>query len=66
MIQEIKVGCYSGRSYAERPKSFIWEGTEYKAEEVEKEWQEPGRKFFRVTTDGGRLFELCYYEIEDG
>jgi len=66
MIKEIKVSCYSGRTYAERPKSFIWESTEYKVEEVEKEWREPGRKFFRLTTDRGKLFELCYYEVEDG
>ncbi len=65
MITEIKVSCYSGRTYAERPKSFLWKGTKYKVEEVEKEWREPGRKFFRVTTDGGKLFELCYDEAED-
>ena len=65
-MREVQVRCYSGRTYAERPKSFIWEGIEHKVEEVEKEWREPGRKFFRVTTDRGKLFELCYYEIEDG
>jgi len=65
MITEIRVSCYSGRTYAERPKSFIWKGIEYKAEEVEKEWREPGRKFFRVTTERGKLFELCYDEAED-
>ncbi len=65
MIMKVQVSCYSGRTYAERPKSFMWEGKGYKVEEVEKEWREPGRKFFKVTTDGGKLFELYYDEAKD-
>ncbi len=58
----LKVNCYSGHSYAERPKSFLWQGMEYEVEEIEKEWLEPGEKYFQVRTGGNKLFRLCYNE----
>ena len=58
----IKVSCYSGHTYAERPTSFEWEGTEYAVEKIEKEWREPDRKYFQVRTKGNKLFQLCYNE----
>ena len=72
--QTISVTCYSGRSYADRPASFVWQGRKYTAEKVEKEWQEPGEKHFVVTTrgeesgeseKGEKRFEICYHERED-
>ena len=58
----IKVSCYSGHTYAERPTSFEWERTEYEVEEVEKAWQEPGKRHFQVRTKDNKLFQLCYNE----
>jgi len=63
--EPIEVTCYSGHTYAERPKSFLWEGTEHRVKKVEKEWQEPGEKHFRIVTEDDRMFELCYYEDSD-
>ena len=63
--EPIEVTCYSGHTYAERPKSFLWEGTEHTVKEVEKEWQEPGEKHFRIVTEDDRMFELCYYGDSD-
>ncbi len=60
-----KVSCYSGHTYAERPQSFLWQGIEYRVKEIEKAWQEPGKRLFKVTTDGGKSFELCYNETDD-
>ncbi len=60
--EPVQVTCYSGHTYAERPESFVGEGTEYRVKDVEKEWQEPGKRHFRVCTDDDRMFELCYYE----
>jgi len=65
MMKMIQVNCYSGHTYAERPRSFLWQGTEYKVEEIEKAWQEPGKKLFKVITERGKSFELCYSETED-
>jgi hypothetical protein len=61
----VLVSCYSGRIYADRPVSLIWEGIEHKIEEVEKEWQEPGARLFKVRTENGRLFVLSYNERGD-
>jgi len=61
----LKVNCYSGHTYAERPQSFLRQGKEYKVNEIEKAWQEPGKRLFKVITDEGKLFELCYNEAED-
>ena len=67
----IQVTCYSGRIYADRPASFIWEGEQYEVNEVEKEWLEPRQKHFivRATTKKGKRgekqFDICYDEQED-
>lgn len=63
--QIAKVKCYSGYSYPQQPKSFCWQDTEHEVSYVEKEWQEPGKKFFKVRTEDERLFELCYNQIND-
>ena len=64
-MDNIKVKCYSGQTYAERPRSFTWEGIEYEVEEIEKEWQEPGERHFQVRTRDNKLFQLCYNETQD-
>ena len=64
-MNNLKVDCYSGRTYAEKPKSFQREGIGYKIEEVEKEWLEPGKRCFQVRTKDNKLFKLCYNEIEE-
>ena len=61
----LKVSCFSGHTYAERPKSFLWEGIEYEVEEIEKEWQEPGERHFQVRTKDNKLFKLSYNETQE-
>jgi len=61
-LNNLKVNCYSGHTYAERPTSFEWEETEYEVDKVEKAWQEPGKKYFQVRTRDNKLFQLCYNE----
>ena len=61
-LNNLKVNCYSGRTYAERPKSFLWQDTEYEVKEIEKEWLEPGERYFRVRSGDNKLFQLCYNE----
>ncbi len=63
-MNELKVSCYSGYTYAERPESFIWQGIEYKVRQIEKEWLEPGERHFQVRTGDNKLFQLCYNETE--
>lgn len=64
-MNNLIVNCYSGHIYAERPQSFRWQDTEYEVEEIEKAWQEPGERHFRVRTRDSKLFQLCYNEAKD-
>jgi hypothetical protein len=61
----VLVTCYSGQTYAERPVSLIWGGFEHKVKQIEKEWQEPGARLFKVRIEDGRLFILSYNERGD-
>ena len=63
-MDKLKVNCYSGHTYAERPKSFPWEGVEYEVEEIEKSWQEPGERHFLVHTTNNKSFKLSYNESQ--
>jgi len=64
-VNNLKVNCYSGHTYAERPRSFLWRDIEYEVEEIESAWQEPGEKYFQVRTRDNKLFQLCYNEVKD-
>jgi len=64
-LNNLEVKCYSGHTYAERPKSFEWEGKEYEVAKIEKEWQEPNERHFQVRTGDNKLFRLCYNEAEE-
>ena len=63
-IAELEVSCYSGHTYAERPGSFVWQGTVYEVSEIEKTWQQPGKRCFQVSTRDNRRFNLCYNETQ--
>lgn len=63
--RQVKVECYSGYKYPERPCSFTWQGRMFKIARIEKEWLEPDGRFFRVLTEGEDIYELCYNETED-
>jgi len=63
-LNNLKVNCYSGHTYAERPESFEWQDTQYEVEEIEKAWQEPGERHFRVRTHDNKTFDLRYSELE--
>jgi hypothetical protein len=62
---DVKVKCHSGYLYAEEPRSFVWQGKELGIKSIENAWQEPSKRLFRVITQDGRLFELCYNEATD-
>ncbi len=63
-LNNLKVNCYSGHTYAERPRSFKWQGIEYEVKEIERAWQEPGERYFQVRTRDNKIFQLCYNETE--
>jgi hypothetical protein len=69
--QPIQVTCHSGRSYADRPTSFILHRERYEVTNVEREWLEPSEKHFIVqatkteTPQDEKRFEICYHTKED-
>ena len=63
-FNKLKVNCYSGHTYPEQPRSFLWEGVQYEVEEIERAWQEPGERHFQLRTRDNKLFQLCYNEME--
>ena len=63
-MDNLEVNCYSGHTYAERPRSFLWNGIEYEVDEIEKSWQEPGERRFQVRTTNNKIFKLCYNETK--
>jgi hypothetical protein len=63
-MSEVRVHCYSGRTYAERPVAFFWQGEELAVAEVLAEWREPAGPAFRVSTARGE-FVLQYEELSN-
>ena len=61
----VSVKCYSGYTLNERPSCIITEGRDIQVKSIEKEWREPGCRYFRVRTEDDRLFRLCYYVSTD-
>lgn len=61
-LNNLRVNCYSGHTYAERPQSFLWAEVEYEVEEIEREWLEPRERHFKIRTTNNQLFHLCYSE----
>ncbi len=43
----------------------MWLGEEHKIAQVENEWLEPGKRFFKVVTEDEKVFQLCYNETQD-
>ncbi len=60
-----QVECRSEYQYAQRPTAFTWEDRRFQVAEILASWRIPGGWVFRVEADGGRSFELIYFETED-
>ena len=62
---ELMVECYSGHTYAQEPRAFVWHGERHIVQKVEWTWRTPEGPGFRVRTEDGSLFELAYDEQTD-
>jgi len=61
----VQVKCYSGYTYPQEPRSFTWQEKDSRVERIEKAWQEPGKRLFKVITEDGKSFELCYHQTNE-
>ncbi len=59
------VECYSGYTYAQEPRAFMWGGARLPISTVERAWRTPSGRAFRVLTSDGRRFRLSYDEATD-
>ena len=59
-----QVECYSGHTYAQEPRAFVWQGRRFEVEAVETRWRTPEGPAFRVRVQSEGVFELRYHEIE--
>jgi hypothetical protein len=62
---ELTVECYSGHTYAQEPRAFVWQGRRHVVQKVERAWRTPEGPRFRVVTDNGNSYELAYNEQAD-
>jgi len=59
------VECHSGYQYAQRPVAFLWLGDRKIIEAVLDQWLTPEARCFRVITQDGQIFELCFTFASD-
>jgi hypothetical protein len=59
------VECYSGHTYAQEPRAFVWHGQRQVVQAVERAWRTPSGPHFLVRAEEGDSFELAYCEAED-
>jgi len=62
---KLQVECYSGHTYAQEPRAFVWRGQRFEVEAVEARWRTPDGPAFRVRVHSEKVFELRYHDIED-
>ncbi len=68
---DLKVQCYSGHAYADRPVSFDWRGEHYDIATIERSELSCDERSgvsvltFLVTTTSGRRFRLSYEDRRD-
>jgi hypothetical protein len=58
------VECYSGHTYAQEPRAFVWQGRRYSVAQIERRWRSPEGPAFCVSAEMGDRFYLHYHETE--
>lgn len=56
----VKVRCYAGASYPERPVAFEWEGRWQEVVEVRRQVRTPEGLLFDVLAGDGRRYRLAW------
>jgi aminotransferase len=60
--EPVTVECYSGYTYAQEPRAFVWHGVRRTVTRVERTWREPDGPHFSVQADDGCRYNLAYDE----
>ena len=65
MSSPVRVECYAGHDYPQRPVAFWWQGQRLVVVAVRSEARLPDGKRFVVETDAEQVFEINYNQIDD-
>ena len=65
MISSIAVECYSGYTYAQEPRAFVFESQRRRVTAVQRRWREPAGPCFQVLADDARSYTLAYDQATD-
>lgn len=65
MSLQVKVECYAGSSYPQRPRAVEWQGERLIVDRIEAQWRQPEGFGFRVSTTDGQVLELFYFAAQD-
>lgn len=60
-----KVECYSGHTYAQEPRYFVFDNERLAVAEVCRRWREPTGPYFEILADNGARYVLTYNEADD-
>ena len=63
--EQIRVGCYSGGRYGERPQWVEREGRRVAVASIDGQWRQQERLVFEVTLEDQERLVLYYYPQED-
>ena len=61
----IKVECYSGYKFNERPMAFSLMGHSYRVKEIIDTWYSEAAVYFKIKADDDNLYLLKYDEDQD-
>ena len=61
----VKVWCYAGYKYPERPTAFLYEGRKLTVHKVQSTWKTEDSENFLVHTTYGKEIVLIYNPSED-
>jgi len=59
------VECYSGYTYAQEPRAFVFNNKRRVVTAVRKRWREPAGPCFEVLADDATIYVLAYNEATD-
>lgn len=65
IAQRVQVQCYSGSTYAERPRRVAWQGQWRDVLEILNRWRTPAGPGFQVLVEPQLLLTLQYHEQAD-
>ncbi len=52
-MSDVEVECYAGYRGDESPRVLIVRGQPYPVADILRQWQEPGRRYFKLRLSGG-------------